>query len=377
MEKESGKDVKNIFIYNELIDSTKASTILTSIFIILIILLVIPSIVLASWFEDIKEGIEDIRAGITGKVTDTVSVNITVGVPEIRQVYNNTSPSITSAASGLSAGPLNTSIIINFSVYLGSGSGNINNGSATINFSKSGETTRQNASCNQFQSNGVDTVNYTCNVTMMWFDRSGTWSIQAFINDTSGNAGNNKTTNFSVGETIGVDIGGLSFPELAPGTTNQTSNLGLLLNNTGNKNITTNATQINATNLRGETTNTLAVWAGNMSVSWNSSVDSCHSSGGNGTKANNLSAGNYVNVTIANLSRGNFLTNDNVTGQERLYFCIKVVGIDLTSQSYSTLNESAWTVQVLLLPLVIPFGRRIKRKLNKLYKYKRRLPYNE
>jgi len=305
--------------------------------LIFVILLISITTVSAGWLENFKNR-------ITGKATDTVTVNVSVGVPEIRYVDNAT---MTSVSGGLSAGPSNTSVIINFSVYHGGGTGLLNNASARINFTRSGETTRQNASCTTLPGSVSNYINYSCNVTMMWFDSDGTWNIAAYINDTSGNAAVNISMNFSVGQTTGVDIGGLSWATLAPGTTNQTTGEGLLLNNTGNKVITINTTQVNSTNLRGETTNTLALWAGNTSVSWNSSVDSCHSSGGNGTKADNLSTGNYVNVSGANLSRGNYLLNDNSTGQERLYFCIKIVGSDLTAQSYSTLNESSWTIRIL------------------------------
>src|SRR3989344_8176723 len=87
--------------------------------------------------------LEDLKAKITGKALSTVTVNVTVGVPEIRNVYNNTA-SIIAAASGLSSGPVNTSLIVNFSVYLGTGVANMDNSTATINFSKASETLRQN-----------------------------------------------------------------------------------------------------------------------------------------------------------------------------------------------------------------------------------------
>ncbi len=309
------------------------------IFISILILLIIP-LISAGLFSNVWDK-------ITGKATQPITVNVTIGIPEIRNIYNDTSPSITAAATGLSAGPGNTSIIINFSVYLGAGVGNLNNASATINFSKSGESLRQNSSCYQYEA-GTNTANYTCNITMMWFDGAGTWSIEAFINDTNGNAGSNKSTNFSVGETTGFETGSITWPAISPGQTNRTSAVNLTLNNTGNKIIPVNATQINATNLRGETTSTVAIWAGNISVNWDATgLASCISTGGNETKATNLTAGHLVNISMANLSRGNFTINDGNTGQEIYYFCIKLAGSDLTSQSYSTANEGPWTVKIL------------------------------
>ncbi len=63
---------------------------------------------------------------------------------------------------------------------------------------------------------------------------------------------------------------------------------------------------------------------------------------------------------MANLSRGNFTINDGNTGQEIYYFCIKLAGSDLTSQSYSTANEGSWTIKILLVAL-IPAKKRKKK----------------
>ncbi|MBI2043611.1 hypothetical protein HYT25_04450, partial [Candidatus Pacearchaeota archaeon] len=111
-------------------------------------------------------------------------------------------------------------------------------------------------------------------------------------------------TNFSVGETTGFEMGALGWSSLAPGTTNQTATAALRLNNTGNKNMSANTTQINATNLRGETTTTFWIFANNISVSWDAtSLEACDASGGDGTRANNMSNTTFVNITLANLTR--------------------------------------------------------------------------
>src|SRR3990167_1556041 len=184
--------------------------------------------------------LEDLKAKITGEATSTVTVNVTVGVPEIRNVYNNTA-SIIAAASGLSSGPVNTSLIVNFSVYLGTGVANMDNSTATINFSKASETLRQNNTCHQFEV-GTNVANYTCNVTMSWYDGAGTWAIQAFISDLDSNDVKRSSANFSVGETTGFEMGSLSWSSLAPSQTNQTASAALRLNNTGNKNQVQNTT---------------------------------------------------------------------------------------------------------------------------------------
>ena len=281
--------------------------------------------------------------------------------PEIRYVDNAT---MTNVAGGLSAGPLNTSIIINFSAYDADGANNLNNLSARINFTRGGESVRQNASCTPITT-ASNYINYSCNITMMWFDAAGAWNIAAYINDTSGSAVVNISMNFSVGETVGFQAGSLTWAALGVGTTNRTSAINLTLNNTGNKAIPVNATEINASNLDGETNSALSIFAANISASWDATgLSSCIGTGSNETKATNLSAtqtDNWVNITMANLTRGNYFTNDGNTGQEIYYFCIKTVGAELTSQSYSTLNEGQWIIRILLVG--IAFRRRKKKKL--------------
>ena len=298
----------------------------------------------------------DAYGKITGKAAQSVTVNVTVGVPEIRNVYNNTA-SIIAVGSGLASGPANTSLIVNFSVYLGTGVANMNNASATINFSKAGEALRENSTCNQFEV-ATNVANYTCNVTMSWYDGAGAWAIQAFISDLDSNDVKNNSANFSVGETTGFEMGSLSWASLAPGQINQTVSAALRLNNTGNKNMSANTTQINVTNLRGETTTTQWIFANNISVSWDATAfKACDTSGGNGIAANNMINTTFVNISRANLTKGNYLLNDGSTGQEDFYFCIKAVGAELTSQSYSTVAYGPWMVQILLAPLIL-FNKR-------------------
>ena len=119
------------------------------------------------------------------------------------------------------------------------------------------------------------------------------------------------------------------------------------MNNTGNKPVIAPNVQINATNLRGEQNSELGIWAGNFSVSTDTGGSctgpSCIECGD--APSTTMSAGIFTNLTVANLTRGNYTIN-NGTGQEGLYFCIKLAGNELTTQAYSTANESAWTVRI-------------------------------
>jgi hypothetical protein len=162
----------------------------------------------------------------------------------------------------------------------------------------------------------------------------------------------------------------LTFASLSPGTSNQTSsNDPLLLNNTGNKNITAGNVQINATHLKGETTSSLGLWAGNFSVGiFTGSNKECDLSVAANSTGMNRSYFQPINQSI--LMVGNHSANDGITGQEQLYFCIRTIGSELTSQAYSTLTDGPWTVKILALAFTLaPLSRKKKKiKEDKLVK---------
>ncbi|MFH1290293.1 MAG: hypothetical protein ABIH92_02690 [Nanoarchaeota archaeon] len=309
----------------------KLVSFVVALFLIIFIFISITSAGIGDWFK-----------GITGKATNPVDLNITAGVPQIIHVFND---SMTDVAGGLNSGPSSTSIVINFSVYSPSGAGNLNHSTAKVNFTRSGEDLRQNLSCINIQSSG-DYANYSCNVTMWWWDGAGAWDITAFIEDNDTNSAQNTTTDFTVGSTTGFDLSpsALTWPGIAAGTYNITPDGPILMNNTGNQGIgiTTGNITVNATNLRGESDPTKALWAGNFSIGV--------STGGSPPaecSGSTMNAGVYTNVSSATLPADNYTVNDGSTGQEQLYFCLKVVGSEITTQSYSTANESSWTIQAL------------------------------
>ena len=276
---------------------------------------------------------------ITGKATSqAVTANISV--------TDSSAPTIT-AVSAISAQTISEHSIlpVTFYVTVGDvdGTDNLNATNVTANFSKAGEALRQNTSCSKVADLTSTTSNFSCIVNMWYFDGSGTWNVSVSASDTGYNIGYNTTTNFTLQQTSAFVVGpsALTWGTLSPGTTNQTSsNDPLLLNNTGNKPITSGNIQINATNLRGETTSTKAIWANNFSIS-------TLTGGGNpDCNATVMNPGVFAGVTGASLPVGNNSVNDGSTGQEQLYACIKLVGSELTSQAYSTANEGAWTVKI-------------------------------
>ena len=324
MKKEIGKEIK----------------IISMILISMTILLVVISTVSAGFFDNIK-------ARLTGKATQTTVLNITVGVPIIRSVFNNT---LTGYGSGPNEGPGYTDVIVNFSVDITSGVGNLNDSRAKVNISLA--VTRTNSTCVRYQSSG-NNANYSCNISLWWFDATGRYNITAEVYDNSSNPAINTSTDFFVGSRTAFvrSPSSLAWPGLAPASTNKTSNNDpLVLNNTGNDVIDAGGITINSSDLRGETTSSQKINASDMSV--------FHGTGGSCSGASCTECGGSVMnrsvfnaVTGANLTAGNFTINNGNTGQEELYFCIRLLASSsiLSAQSYSTANETEWSwiVQIL------------------------------
>ena len=306
----------------------KKKLIIGSIFLILSILLII-SFTSAGFFDWVKK--------ITGEAT--VDLNITVGGPAITNVWNQTLTSITPTEA-----PASTSVIINFTVYNPSGAGNLNHSTAKINISSADEDTRTNASCEHLVNWDDNYANFTCNITMWWWDGSAVWDITAYIEDNQTNSAMNTSTNFYVGLNTAFAMGPsiLNWTSLSPGATNQTSNNDpLRLNNTGNKVISAGDITLNSSNLRGESTSSEALWAGNFSISWDTG-NSCTGADCVECAGTVMVRNSLEGIITANLTKGNYTINDEIEGQEQLYFCLRTVGSKLSTQAYSTANETEW-----------------------------------
>jgi hypothetical protein len=314
------------------------------ILIFFLIVIIITPLVFAGLLDWFKK--------ITGEAATEgpLDINITVGAgnaPNIIQVWNG------SSLVTLNDGPSNTNLSFNFSVEDADGASNIKEGSAAINITKSG-VGRLNNTCVEYESSG-NFANYTCNVTMWWWDADGVWAINATISDNNDNNAANDTTNITINLVTGfvTGPGNLTWTTLDPDTTNQTpsgaSDNWVTLNNTGNQDVATHHVQINATDLKGETTPTQALWAANFSVgpTTGSAKPECDLGGSTATNMTNGTSGDaFKEIYNAVLPAGNYTINTNSTGQENLYICIQKVGLGLSQQRYSTVTEGAWTIKI-------------------------------
>jgi DNA-directed RNA polymerase specialized sigma24 family protein len=198
---------------------------------------------------------------------------------------------------------------------------------------------------------------------MWWFDGNGDWNVYVNISD-----GVNTVVNISDSLTVNALTGfeiyptALNFATLTPGDYNQTSSEYFVMNNTGNQEISSGNVQINATDLRGETTPGYALWAGNFSVSSNtgSNIECSENITGSSTQLVNFSFIGIPNVVIP---IGNF-TKDDGTGQENMYMCLREVGLDLPEQRYSTQNLGSWTIRILMVALAVRRKRKERKRRN-------------
>lgn len=276
-------------------------------------------------------GLSDWFGKLTGKVTSQpVDLQIMIGggnAPTIL-VLNG---SMTDLSFGPNEAPLSTPITIQFLAYDAEGSGNINDSSAKIEFLKAGEITRSNL-CSKVSSNATTNI-YECLVNMYWWDAPGEWNIKAQIEDLNNNVATDQNKTFSVGGTTGFVAAPLtiSWGEINPGTTQVQANNSIIMNNTGNlaRNL-----EVNSTNLIGLSDSTKAIYANNFSIN---TINAC-----GGTQMQHL---NFIQISGANLGRGNYTLNDG-TGQEEIFFCIETIGSELTQQTYSTSQEGAWTMKI-------------------------------
>ncbi len=238
-----------------------------------------------------------------------------------------------------------TNVEFTFVVTDVDGNSNLNDTSLRATFNKTGETTRFNNTCRRLTNLSTAQANFSCTVDLWYYDNSGVWDVNVTIKDLNNAWGENTTTNLTLGSSTSIVMSptALTWPSFGINDVNQTSNNDpIVINNTGNKNITLNGVTVNGTDLVGETTNTQSILVINFSVS-----DRNGSTSPNFFECNRTILVNdtIVNITGTNITRGNTSVDDN-TGQQKLYFCITSVLPTLSAQPYSTAQLRAWTIAV-------------------------------
>ncbi len=266
---------------------------------------------------------------ITGKATSqTTGANVELG---------NTAPTIYYVEDvGDINGFPSSSTTVNFTFLVNDSDGweNINVSSASLVVNRSGET-RSNLSCVSLGNIGDFTLNVSCNVDMWYFDIPGNWSINASIKDINGALATNTSQTFKYNLLTGfvMSPNNLNWTGLSVDSIDvPANNHPILMNNTGNSARDVNVTGIN---LPGVVDDTKIIYAENFTANNISASD--------GTGLVNATA---IQISNVYLTRGNHSINDNVTGQEQIYFYLEALNSDLISQNYSTSESQSWEVSI-------------------------------
>ncbi|MEK6917965.1 MAG: hypothetical protein AABW51_03380 [Nanoarchaeota archaeon] len=273
-------------------------------------------------------------AEITGFATSsTTTLNITLG---------NSAPTIPIVNAISAQNPTESttkSITFNFTATDTDGASNINTSTATAYFQKASETTRSNTSCINLSVGVGNNINFTCTINMYYYDVNGAWTVNTTITDKNGGYATNSTPTFTYNllTAMAMSPTAMTWQTLSSTDTDVGSNNDpIIVNNTGNA----NALSVNVTsyNLRGETTITDFIYAANFTVENTSQ-------GCTGTAMVNATS---TNVTSSILFKGNNSINNNneTSGQEQIYFCLKGLPPSISQQSYSSSAYGAWSVAV-------------------------------
>jgi hypothetical protein len=218
----------------------------------------------------------------------------------------------------------------------------------------------------------ANSANYSCTITMWYWDESGTWDITVYGKDDEPESATNSSTNFQYNllQAILISPSEISL-SMQTGATNQTpDNDPTLINNTGNAEITSGNLRVNGRDLYGETEDNIFIGVGNFSID----VDTGGSPPAecDGTILVNGSA---TGITGATLPRGN-LSLGGGTAQEQLYYCIVEVP-NVPTQTYSTSKGGSWIIDIVVSFLFIYSDQVGRKKTKQKKKRKKKLAKND
>lgn len=225
-------------------------------------------------------------------------------------------------------------VTFSFNVTDADGISDINFTSTKANFSYTSETPRTNSSCiNTINYTSVNTAQFSCTVSMFYYDAPVDWRINVSISDLDGNFAYNDSKNMTYNTLYAFTMSptNLSWPTIYASSTNVgSSNDPLTLNNTGNANGL--AINITAYNLRGTTSPTQFIYADNFTVG---ASNSCPE----GTEPTNATE---VIISGATLNRGG-----DSSGTEDIYFCIDGIPTTNLAQEYTSSAYGEWIIEII------------------------------
>jgi hypothetical protein len=236
--------------------------------------------------------------------------------------------------------------------------GTSNISKVNASFSKSGQTTRTNATCAKIADLNETHANFSCGIGLWYWDGAGDWNVSVFAYDGINSSMRNETFVLLQTSAFVLSPSALTYPQINAGSENITSNNDpVLLNNTGNALIIPGGIEIKALDLLGQTNASYYIPAKNFSVGINSGGSPPAECSGTV-----LSNNSYVAISGAVLPVGN---NSAGQGQEQLYYCLKQAPSVLSSQTYSTSGFGSWIVRITILAIAITPAVKKKKKNQK------------
>ena len=254
----------------------------------------------------------DIRNALTGHVAqqDTnVSVTVFGADPVTIEVDNSTlTGGVTPIENGI------TYVNVYAKVCDPNGFNDINVSSVSATYTNNTET-RSNSSCVNISNIDSQCLNFSCNVTMYYWDAPGFWNINVTANDYGNQTpqyNDSQTFSYNLLKALVISPNQLNWTGIYPTAVNETAdNDPTVVNNTGNYNGTINLTGLD---LYG-----LTITSEKFGVD-NFTVEIVNASCGTGDSVFLVNATDSL-VTNSVANRGN-LSAGSGAGQEELYYCI-------------------------------------------------------
>ncbi len=235
------------------------------------------------------------------------------------------------------------------------GVNDINDTSINASFSKFGEDTRTNSSCNYISDINTTTANYSCTIGVWYWDGAGIWNVTASILDNNNAASLYYNESFTLLESTCIITApvSLAWSTIFPGELNKLSdNNPLTINNTCNADISNGGIKLTAINLLGIPDSSYNLPAKNFTVSTTNSCDT-------GTVMMN---GISVPITGAVLPSGNNSANQGI---EELYLCLEEMPNNIIAQIYSTAGGGPWEISILVAAISLKRKKKKKKYLEK------------
>ena len=316
-------------------DKRVGKRVVLGIFILGIVLISVVSIS-AGWTDIFKFGSDnkDLEGELNEQAVATVKVSDTVSPPIILFVSDVTSaPTLGGSANLVKLVPKGQNTIVSFSFVAQQGGAEGNLPTATFSgaaFNRSGVTpieTIRSTSCLGSTLNNCplsicgntnSARNYSCSVTMIYYDGNGTWSINTTVTSATG-TGINFTKTFTVDKTFAAyaHTTYLNWTSSALNSlsTNKGSNNPIMIENNGNvpyPNVVINASDLNGT---GQGQEKYIIPANKFNANGGAGAGIC-----NAASATALS--NNFNVPVSQFTATRAIYTDNGGKNTSMPFCI-------------------------------------------------------